>query len=205
MKKRTYYIFKEILPNFLLSILFILLFDVLNFKVEITNSTYVFYFSIFYTLSLYIFNGIISVIQFSWIKKISISDLIYNKDWNLFHFFIIFKLIKILFSISIFYLWSVYYNERIIMTAFYIPIIIGISIEILKLLLNKVLKFDKIIMQSFDQKEIDEELDNLINSIIQNVDFQKEEKKEKSNKSKTSIEKIMKRTHDPIEKDEDEE
>jgi hypothetical protein len=51
MNKKTYYLFKEIIPNFLLSILFILLFDVLNYDVEITKSIYVIYFAGLFTSS----------------------------------------------------------------------------------------------------------------------------------------------------------
>ena len=48
MNKKVYSLFKETIPNFLLSILLILLFDVFNYKVEVFKSIYVIYFAIWF-------------------------------------------------------------------------------------------------------------------------------------------------------------
>ena len=93
MKKKVYSLFKETIPNFLLSILLILLFDVFNYKVEVFKSIYVIYFAIWFTLLTGFLNGIVNFIQIIQVRKISISDIITNKSNKVIKFLLFFKII----------------------------------------------------------------------------------------------------------------
>ena len=50
MKKANYLLLKYLIPDFLLTVLFILLFSVLNFNIEIIKSSYVLLFSLIHTI-----------------------------------------------------------------------------------------------------------------------------------------------------------
>lgn len=206
MNKKTYYLFKEILPNFLLTILFILLFDVLNYKTDITNSKYVIYFAFLFTLLNYILNIIINIFQVKRISRISISEFILNESHKILYILFFFKLIKMLTTILLFILISLYYNENIVFDSIFIPISIGFVLEILKIILNNIFKFDKIIMLNENRTEFKEDLDELIEDLLKEEDMTKKiHSQEKQRKTSANLEKFMKQTHDPIEKEEDEE
>lgn len=206
MNKKAYYLFKEILPNFLLTILFILLFDVLNYRTDITNSKYVIYFAFFFTLFNYLINLIINVFQVKRISRIPISEVILNESHKILYIFFVFKLIKMLTTISLFALLSMYYKENIVFESIFTPILIGSIIEILKIILNNIFKFDKIIMLNENRKEFKDDLDELIEDLLKEEDMTKKiHSQEKQRKTSANLEKFMKQTHDPIEKEEDEE
>lgn len=203
MRKRTYYLFKEILPNFLLSILFILLFDVLNYKVEVVKSIYVLYFALLFTGLNYIMSNIINLIQVRVFKKMSITDILYNKGNRILYLFLLFKIINITITLVLFYFVGRYFSKYIVISSFFISLLIGFIIEILKIILNKVFKFDKIIMLGTNQKEINKEVDNLLDEIIKYEDDNLNEE-DKKKKISNDLEKIIKKINSPKENDDQE-
>ena len=83
---------------------------------------------------------------------------------------------------------------------------IGFIIEILKIILNIIFRFDKIITLNTDSSPIDEKLDDLIEDILKEEDKNKRiNLNEKNKKGSQDFDKLTKRTPDPIEKDEEEE
>ena len=136
MNKKVYSLFKETIPNFLLSILLILLFDVFNYKVEVFKSIYVIYFAIWFTLLTGFLNGIVNFIQIIQVRKISISDIITNKSNKVIKFLLFFKILKMISTIIAFSIISSLYKEKIFINNIFIAILIGFIIEILKIILN---------------------------------------------------------------------
>ena len=204
--KKIYYLYKEILPNFLFSILFILLFDVLNYNLDITNSRYVIYYALLFTILNYILTFIVSIFELRKIRTIPISEVILKDSNKLVLIFLSFKIIKVLVTISSFVLIGLYYDEYIVFNTLFIPIIIGFIIEILKIILNIIFKFDKIIMLNEDRSEFNEDLEELIENILKEEDVtNKLHSQEKTRKTSADLEKVMKQTPDPIEKEEEEE
>ena len=166
MKKRTYFLFKEIIPNFLLSIFFILLFDVLNFGVEIAHSKYVIFVSFYFTLFIYFVFNIINIFQVRMFKKYSIQDILYDKKNKVLISLLTFKLLNIISSIGIYLLASIRYSENIVYQSLLIPLIIGFCIEIIKIVLNRVFKFDKIITLNQSSEELDEKIENMLKDMM---------------------------------------
>lgn len=166
MKKRTYFLFKEIIPNFLLSIFFILLFDVLNFGVEIAHSKYVFFVSLYFTFFIYFVFNIINIFQVRMFKKYSIQDILYDKKNKVLISLLMFKLLNIISSIGIYLLVSIRYSENIVYQSLLIPLIIGFCIEIIKIVLNRVFKFDKIITLNQSSEELDEKIENMLKDMM---------------------------------------
>ena len=206
MNKKVYSLFKETIPNFLLSILLILLFDVFNYKVEVFKSIYVIYFAIWFTLLTGFLNGIVNFIQILKVRKISISDIITNKSNKVIKFLLFFKILKMISTIIAFSIISSLYNEKIFINNIFIAILIGFIIEILKIILNIIFRFDKIITLNTDSSPIDEKLDDLIEDILKEEDKNKRiNLNEKNKKGAQDFDKLTKRTPDPIEKDEEEE
>lgn len=206
MNKKVYSLFKETIPNFLLSILLILLFDVFNYKVEVFKSIYVIYFAIWFTLLTGFLNGIVNFIQIIQVRKISISDIITNKSNKVIKFLLFFKILKMISTIIAFSIISSLYNEKIFINNIFIAILIGFIIEILKIILNIIFRFDKIITLNTDSSPIDEKLDDLIEDILKEEDKNKRiNLNEKNKKGSQDFDKLTKRTPDPIEKDEEEE
>lgn len=206
MNKKVYSLFKETIPNFLLSILLILLFDVFNYKVEVFKSIYVIYFAIWFTLLTGFLNGIVNFIQIIQVRKISISDIITNKSNKVIKFLLFFKILKMISTIIAFSIISSLYKEKIFINNIFIAILIGFIIEILKIILNIIFRFDKIITLNTDSSPIDEKLDDLIEDILKEEDKNKRiNLNEKNKKGSQDFDKLTKRTPDPIEKDEEEE
>ena len=206
MNKKVYSLFKETIPNFLLSILLILLFDVFNYKVEVFKSIYVIYFAIWFTLLTGFLNGIVNFIQIIQVRKISISDIITNKSNKVIKFLLFFKILKMISTIIAFSIISSLYKEKIFINNIFIAILIGFIIEILKIILNIIFRFDKIITLNTDSSPIDEKLDDLIEDILKEEDKNKRiNLNEKNKKGAQDFDKLTKRTPDPIEKDEEEE
>lgn len=206
MNKKVYSLFKETIPNFLLSILLILLFDVFNYKVEVFKSIYLIYFAIWFTLLTGFLNGIVNFIQIIQVRKISISDIITNKSNKVIKFLLFFKILKMISTIIAFSIISSLYNEKIFINNIFIAILIGFIIEILKIILNIIFRFDKIITLNTDSSPIDEKLDDLIEDILKEEDKNKRiNLNEKNKKGSQDFDKLTKRTPDPIEKDEEEE
>lgn len=206
MNKKVYSLFKETIPNFLLSILLILLFDVFNYKVEVFKSIYVIYFAIWFTLLTGFLNGIVNFIQILKVRKISISDIITNKSNKVIKFLLFFKILKMISTIIAFSIISSLYKEKIFINNIFIAILIGFIIEILKIILNIIFRFDKIITLNTDSSPIDEKLDDLIEDILKEEDKNKRiNLNEKNKKGAQDFDKLTKRTPDPIEKDEEEE
>lgn len=206
MNKKVYSLFKETIPNFLLSILLILLFDVFNYKVEVFKSIYVIYFAIWFTLLTGFLNGIVNFIQILKVRKISISDIITNKSNKVIKFLLFFKILKMISTIIAFSIISSLYKETIFINNIFIAILIGFIIEILKIILNIIFRFDKIITLNTDSSPIDEKLDDLIEDILKEEDKNKRiNLNEKNKKGAQDFDKLTKRTPDPIEKDEEEE
>ena len=206
MNKKVYSLFKETIPNFLLSILLILLFDVFNYKVEVFKSIYVIYFAIWFTLLTGFLNGIVNFIQILKVRKISISDIITNKSNKVIKFLLFFKILKMISTIIAFSIISLLYKETIFINNIFIAILIGFIIEILKIILNIIFRFDKIITLNTDSSPINEKLDDLIEDILKEEDKNKRiNLNEKNKKGSQDFDKLTKRTTDPIEKDEEEE
>jgi len=166
MKKIIYFLFKEIIPNFLLSIFFILLFDVLNFGVEIAHSKYVFFVSLYFTFFIYFVFNIINIFQVRMFKKYSIQDILYDKKNKVLISLLTFKLLNIISSIGIYLLASIRYSENIVYQSLLIPLIIGFCIEIIKIVLNRVFKFDKIITLNQSQEELNEKIEDMLKDMM---------------------------------------
>ena len=191
MQKTTYYLLKVILPDLLFTILLILLFDILNFNVEIIESKYVILFALSFTVLNYISKRMFDLIQIHYMKKISLTEMLKNNKMM-----IVFPIISILlniFSIIYFVFCSMIYSEHIMFSDIYITLIIAISVVILKIILNKVMNFDRIIINSGLQKDIDEKYNTMLEEILNEEEINKiEDPKEKDEEIKRRLEEVFK-------------
>ena len=206
MKKSTYYFFKIILPDFLLTILFLLLFDILNFKIDIINSSFVWKFAITFTFFDYVINELLNYIQLLTIKKMSVSDILFTKKNKVMYYLLFFKIIGFLISIGLLYITSVIYNNFIVFEKIYIYFVFALILAITKLLLNQVINLEKMIMGT-SQKELDKNMEDLFQKMMDsdelNNSLTDEEKEEKINKGiEELIEKISKNKN-PEDRDDD--
>lgn len=166
MKKKLYYFYNLILPDSLILVLLTLLFYLLNFKIEIVNSLYVIFFGVCFSLLHFVFIMVLNKVQVNMLKKMSIKDLMLDKNNKLIIIMLLFKVISIVLMFLSMYIAHLFFKDYIIINEFYILIIFVVIVEIIRFLLNKMLKFDTILIGD-DQVKFDkifEELNKVIDS-----------------------------------------
>ena len=209
MRKETYYLFKVVLPDLLLSIMFILLFNIIGFKVNIIDSKYVIFFALVFTFIDYTVRRLFDLYQISILKKIPLQDVLNSK--KLVYLLPILLVLSNLLSIGAIYISKLLFSEYIIFEAFYSWLILALLIIIFKIVLNKLFNFDKIMLNTNIQKNIDDKYSDLINNVLNEEEINKiEDPKEKEKEISKRLEEIFnqmlqekKEKEDKKEKDEE--
>ena len=169
--REKWYLFKSILPDTLLLILFILSFGLLGFNVVINSSFPIIIMAlIFSDLNLLITKKVDSI-QSKYIFKKTFKEGKIKSDIQLLTVIGIFKIIRITLNSLLIWLIHLFFIRSIEINAFYIYIIIGAGIEILKTLLNLVFKFDKIIYEA-NLNNMRDELVKMSDKLI--IDYRKQ-------------------------------
>ena len=164
MRKQMYYFLKVILSDFLFSMLFILLFSLLNFKVEIFNRAYVILFGFIFCMLDYIFIRILDFIQAKIVRKMTYKQILVDKPDAFIKILLTFKLISLGLMIVSLFISKWFVLGFIDIKNGYIIVIISIIIGILRILLNKLLKFDTILINA-NQQKVQEKLDKMLEEI----------------------------------------
>lgn len=169
--REKWYLFKSILPDTLLLILFILSFGLLGFNVVINSSFPIIIMAlIFSDLNLLITKKVDSF-QSKYIFKKTFKEGKIKSDFQLLTVIGIFKIIRITLNSLLIWLIHLFFIRSIEINAFYIYLIIGAGIEILKTLLNLVFKFDKIIYEA-NLNNMRDELVKMSDKLI--IDYRKQ-------------------------------
>ena len=164
MRKQMYYFLKVILSDFLFSMLFILLFSLLNFKVEIFNRAYVILFGFIFCMLDYIFIRILDFIQAKIVRKMTYKQILVDKPDAFIKILLTFKLISLGLMIVSLFISKWFVLGFIDIKNGYIIVIISIIIGILRIVLNKLLKFDTILINA-NQQKVQEKLDKMLEEI----------------------------------------
>ena len=164
MRKQIYYFYKVILSDFLFSMLFILLFSLLNFKVEIFNRAYVILFGFIFCMLDYIFIRILDFIQAKIVRKMTYKQILVDKPDAFIKILLTFKLISLGLMIVSLFISKWFVLGFIDIKNAYIIVIISIIIGILRIVLNKLLKFDTILINA-NQQKVQEKLDKMLEEI----------------------------------------
>ena len=169
--REKWYLFKSILPDTLLLILFILSFGLLGFNVVINNSFPIIIMAfIFSDLNLLITKKV-DTTQSKYIFKKTFKEGKIKSDFQLLIVIGFFKIIRIILNFLLIWLIHLFFVRSIEINAFYIYIIIGAGIEIIKTLLNLVFKFDKIIYEA-NLTNMRDELVKMSDKLI--IDYRKQ-------------------------------
>lgn len=169
--REKWYLFKSILPDTLLLILFILSFGLLEFNVIIHTSFPVIIFGLIYSdLNLVITKKIDSY-QSKYIFNKTFKEGKIKSDRQLVFVIGFFKLIRIIISSSLIWVIHLLFSRSIEIKTIYMYLIIGAGIEILKTLLNLVFKFDKIIYEA-NLTDMRDELVKISDKLI--MDYRKQ-------------------------------
>ena len=164
MRKQMYYFLKVILSDFLFSMLLILLFSLLNFKVEIFNRAYVILFGFIFCILDYIFIRILDFIQAKIVRKMTYKQILVDKPDAFIKILLTFKLISLGLMIVSLFISKWFVLGFIDIKNGYIIVIISIIIGILRIVLNKLLKFDTILINA-NQQKVQEKLDKMLEEI----------------------------------------
>ena len=169
--REKWYLFKSILPDTLLLILFILSFALFGFNVVINNSFPIIIMAfIFSDLNLLITKKV-DTTQSKYIFKKTFKEGKIKSDFQLLIVIGFFKIIRIILSSLLIWLIHLFFIKSIEINAFYIYIILGACIEIMKILLNLVFKFDKIIYEA-NLTNMRDELVKMSDKLI--IDYRKQ-------------------------------
>ena len=193
MRKQIYYLFKVVLPDFLFSMLFLLLFSLINFKVQILDSIYVICFGVIYTFLNYTCIEVLDYFQGKILRKMSYKELMTDNQNKVVKLIILFKLLAFgLMILSLFLTYQIV-KAYIVIEKFYILLIIAIIIGILRFILNKTLKFDTILI-SANQEQVKEKLEKLIEELNQKAQTESNEENVGIDEEKIhqELQKIMK-------------
>ena len=190
MRKRTYYLFKVILPDLLLTIMFILLLNVLGLSVNIIDSKYVIFFALVFTSIDYIIKRLFDLYQISVLKKITLQDMLSSKKIMYMVSFLV--VLTNLFTIGAIYITKLLFNKFIVFEVFYAWLSLALLIIVFKIVLNKLFNFDKILLNTNIQKDIDDKYSNLIDNILNEEEISKiEDPKEKEKEVAKRLEEIF--------------
>ena len=191
MRKQMYYFLKVILSDFLFSMLFILLFSLLNFKVEIFNRAYVILFGFIFCMLDYIFIRILDFIQAKIVRKMTYKQILVDKPDAFIKILLSFKLISLGLMIVSLFISKWFVLGFINIKNGYIIIIISIIIGILRILLNKLLKFDTILINA-NQQKVQEKLDKMLEEINKKSLDESNDQKLSEEEFREELQKIIK-------------
>ena len=191
MRKQMYYFLKVILSDFLFSMLFILLFSLLNFKVEIFNRAYVILFGFIFCILDYIFIRILDFIQAKIVRKMTYKQILVDKPDAFIKILLSFKLISLGLMIVSLFISKWFVLGFINIKNGYIIIIISIIIGILRILLNKLLKFDTILINA-NQQKVQEKLDKMLEEINKKSLDESNDQKLSEEEFREELQKIIK-------------
>lgn len=164
MRRQLYYLYKVILSDFLFSMLFILLFSLLNFNVEVFNSFYVLLFGATFAILDYFFVFANDFIQSRIIKRMSYKQIIVDDKNEFLKTILLFKLVSFGLMILALFITSKLFFKFIIIKNFFIILLLVVIISFLRIVLNKIVKFDTILF-STKQKDIQKKLDKLLEEL----------------------------------------
>ena len=191
MRKQIYYFYKVILSDFLFSKLFILLFSLLNFKVEIFNRAYVILFGFIFCMLDYIFIRILDFIQAKIVRKMTYKQILVDKPDAFIKILLSFKLISLGLMIVSLFISKWFVLGFIDIKNGYIIVIISIIIGILRILLNKLLKFDTILINA-NQQKVQEKLDKMLEEINKKSLDESNDQKLSEEEFREELQKIIK-------------
>ena len=163
--REKWYLFKSILPDTLLLILFILLFGLLNFNVVINNSVVVIFMGLIFSDLSFMITKKIDAFQSKYVFTKTFKEGKIKNDYQLIFVIIAFKAFRILVSSLLIWVISLFFTRSVEIKALYMFLILGASIEILKTILNFLFKFDKILYDA-NLKRINEELVKMSDEVI---------------------------------------
>ena len=190
MRKETYYFFKVVLPDFLLTIMFILLLNILGLGVNIINSIYVVFFALVFTLIDYLIKRLFDLYQISILKKIPLQDVLSSKKTM--YLLSIFIVLSNAMTIGAIYIAKLLFNEFIVFEVFYAWLSLALLIIVFKMVLNKLFNFDKILLNTNIQKDIDDKYSDMLNSILNEDEIKKiEDPKEREEEISKRLEEIF--------------
>lgn len=191
MRKQIYYFYKVILSDFLFSMLLILLFSLLNCKVEIFNRAYVILFGFIFCILDYIFIRILDFIQAKIVRKMTYKQIMVDKPDAFIKILLSFKLISLGLMIVSLFISKWFVLGFINIKNGYIIIIISIIIGILRILLNKLLKFDTILINA-NQQKVQEKLDKMLEEINKKSLDESNDQKLSEEEFREELQKIIK-------------
>lgn len=190
MRKETYYFFKVVLPDFLLTIMFILLLNVLGLGVNIINSIYVIFFALVFTLIDYLIKRLFDLYQISVLKKIPLQDVLNSKKTM--YLLSVLIVLSNAMTIGAIYITKLFFNEFIVFEVFYAWLSLALLIIVFKMVLNKLFNFDKILLNTNIQKDIDDKYSDMLNSILNEDEIKKiEDPKEREEEISKRLEEIF--------------
>lgn len=169
--REKWYLYKSILPDTLLLILFILLFGLLEFNIIINASFSIIIFAfIFSDLNLFITRKI-DITQSKYIFNKTFKEGKIKTDMQIIVVIGMFKVVRAILNSLLIWLIHFFFAKSIEITGFYIYFIMGAGIEILKTLLNLTFKFDRIIYEA-NLSNMRDELMKISDKLI--IDYRKQ-------------------------------